>query len=43
VVKVQDAGDHLRLTGLKPGSTKCSFGSVATPGLRQIYQFDVVH
>jgi hypothetical protein len=42
VLRVQDAGDHLRLTGLKPGSTECSFGMLSTPGLRQIYRFDVV-
>jgi len=42
VVRVDDAGDHLRLTGLRPGSTACSFGSAATPGQRVLYRFLVV-
>jgi hypothetical protein len=41
VVRVEDAGTYLRLTGLKPGTTACSFGSALRPGRRQVYSFDV--
>jgi hypothetical protein len=41
VVRVEDAGTFLRLTGLKPGATECSFGSALRPGQRQVYRFDV--
>jgi hypothetical protein len=41
IVRVEDAVDHLRLIGLKPGSTSCSFGSAALAGRRVLYHFVV--
>jgi hypothetical protein len=41
VVRVEDAGTFLRITGLRPGATSCSVGSPQRPGLRQIHHFDV--
>jgi len=41
VVRVEDAGTFLRITGLRPGATSCSVGSPQRPGLRQIHRFDV--
>ena len=42
VIHVEDAGPQLELTGLKQGSTLCSFGSLATPGQPHLYRFIVV-
>lgn len=42
VLSVADAGTFLRLTGLKPGATDCSFSSLRTPGRRFVYRFVVV-
>lgn len=42
VLRVDDAGTYLRLTGLKPGATACSFSSLLTPGRRAVYNFVVV-
>ena len=42
IVRVDDAGTYLRLTGLKPGATACSFSSLLAPGQRAIYRFVVV-
>jgi hypothetical protein len=42
VLRVEDAGTYLRLTGLKPGETACSFGSLFTPGRRLVYRFIIV-
>lgn len=41
VVRVDDAGTFLWLTGLKPGETSCSFGSAVHAGRRAIYHFVV--
>jgi hypothetical protein len=41
VVRVEDAGDHFRITGLRPGSTLCSFSSLRMGGLRREYRFTV--
>ena len=41
VLRVEDAGTFLRLTGLKPGSTQCSFGTLTEPGRRRLYRFTV--
>jgi hypothetical protein len=41
VVRVEDAGTFLRITGLRPGATSCSVGSPQRPGLRQMHHFDV--
>jgi hypothetical protein len=42
IIRVGEAGSQLRLTGLKPGSTLCSFGSLASPGRPRLYRFTVV-
>jgi hypothetical protein len=42
IVRVDDAGSYLRLTGLQPGATDCSFGSLLAPGRRTVYRFVVV-
>jgi hypothetical protein len=42
VVRVADAGQTLQLTGLRPGSTLCSFGTPAYSGRRILYRFNVV-
>lgn len=41
VVRVEDAGTFLRLTGLKPGETSCSFGSAQQAGRRALYRIRV--
>ena len=41
VVRVDDAGTFLWLTGLKPGETSCSFGNALYAGRRAIYHFVV--
>jgi hypothetical protein len=41
VLRVEDAGDHFEIVGLKPGSTLCSFSPPALPGIRRVYRFDV--
>jgi hypothetical protein len=41
VVRVDDAGTFLWLTGLKPGETSCSFGNAAHAGRRAVYHFVV--
>lgn len=41
VVRVEDAGAFLWLTGLKPGETSCSFGSAQQAGRRALYHFTV--
>ena len=42
VLRVDDEGTYLRLTGLKAGATACSFSSLLTPGRRAVYNFVVV-
>jgi lipopolysaccharide/colanic/teichoic acid biosynthesis glycosyltransferase len=42
VVRVDDAGTFLRVTGLKPGATDCSFSSLLAPGQRAVYHFVIV-
>jgi hypothetical protein len=41
VLRVEDAGTFLRITGLRPGATSCSVGSPQRPGLRQMHHFEV--
>ena len=41
IVRVEDAGDRLVVTGLRPGSTACSFGTPSRAGRRHLYRFDV--
>lgn len=41
VVRVDDAGTFLWLTGLKPGETSCSFGNALYAGRRALYHFVV--
>ena len=42
ILRVDDAGSYLRLTGLQPGATDCSFSSLLAPGRRTVYRFVVV-
>ena len=42
VLRVDEEGSFLRLTGLQPGATACSFTSLRTPGRRLVYHFVVV-
>ncbi len=42
ILRVDDAGSFLRLTGLQPGATDCSFSSLLAPGRRTVYHFVVV-
>ena len=41
VVRIDDAGTFLRLQGLKPGVTACSFGSPTRPGRRVVEKVEV--
>jgi len=41
VVRVDDAGTFLWLTGVKPGETSCSFGAAVHAGRRALYHFVV--
>lgn len=41
IVSVEDGGTFLRITGLRPGVTSCSFGSALRPGRRQVHRFEV--
>jgi hypothetical protein len=41
VVGVRDVAAHLELTGLRIGTTLCSFGSVNRPGRPQVYRITV--
>jgi hypothetical protein len=41
IIRVEDAGTFLRLTGLRAGTTTCSFGSPLQPGRRQLQRFEV--
>ena len=41
VVRVDDGGTFLWLTGLKPGETTCSFGGAVHAGRRFVYHFVV--
>jgi hypothetical protein len=41
VIKVEDAGDHFRLTGLKAGKTLCGFSSVAPSGRRRLLEITI--
>jgi hypothetical protein len=41
IIRVEDAGDHFRLTGLKAGTTLCGFSSVAPSGRRRVLEIAV--
>jgi hypothetical protein len=40
LVQVEDAGEKLRLTGLRPGRTRCGFWQ--SPGLRRVVEIEVL-
>src|SRR4051812_31071985 len=41
IIRVEDAGTFLKVTGLRPGATQCSVGSALRPGRRQLHRFEV--
>ena len=41
VIKIEDAGDHFRITGLQPGKTLCGFTSIAPRGRRRLLELTV--
>lgn len=41
VIKVEDAGQTFKITGLKAGSTLCGFTSTAMRGRRRVIEFVV--
>jgi hypothetical protein len=41
IVKVEDAGDHFRISGLKAGTTLCGFSSIAPSGKRRVLEIVV--
>jgi hypothetical protein len=41
IVRVEDAGTSFRITGLKEGSTLCSFWATGRGGIRRLFRFVV--
>jgi len=41
VIRVEDAGSHFRITGLRAGGTDCSFWSIALKGIRRFVHITV--
>jgi hypothetical protein len=41
IVRVEDAGEALKLVGLKAGHTQCGFWRTATPGQRTMVDVEV--